>query len=437
MIQKVLAIARTEYLQAVCSKAFLIGILVMPILMGGGIAFQVLMRDRVDLDDRHCAIFDPSGEFWPILEAAVERRNNETIWSTEEEGEPQQTRPKFILERVDEDSVERLDLALSDRVRDGELIGFALLDPSLLEAEQVERPFAYHTDEPTFTELPRWIEKTVNEELRNRRFATAGLDRGLVEQLNRHISLSTWGLVKERDDGTVDEAEADNKIRTFLVPVAGIALLFMLVMTTAPQLMNQVLEEKMQKISEILVSAVSPFELMLGKLLGSVAVSLTLALLYLGGVFWLTHHYEVSHFIPFSVYVWFLVLMVFALLMYGSLFSALGSACSELRDAQNLMMPAMVILMVPMFALGAIVESPNGSLAAGLTYFPTATPMILVFRVLALPGPTTLELIGGMLMCIGTTVALLWASAKIFRIGILSQGETPTFRQLIGWVFSK
>ena len=71
-------------------------------------------------------------------------------------------------------------------------------------------------------------------------------------------------------------------------------------------------------------------------------------------------------------------MMVFALLMYGSLFSALGSACAELRDAQTLMMPAMIVIMVPMFALSAIIESPNSSMAQALTYFPTATPIATI-----------------------------------------------------------
>ncbi len=436
-MNKVLAIARAEYLQAVRSKAFLIGLFGMPILMGGGLFFQVVMSDQVDLRERGCAVVDPSGELWPVIAAAAEERNAAGIWEHVEDGEPEQLRPKFALELYEPMAGERPDVVLSQRVRDGELQGFVLLDPSLIGAELSERPLAYHTAEPTFTELPKWLEEVVNEDVRRRRFETAGMDRELAEKLVRKVRLTTWGLASAREDGTVDEAEKESKVRTFGIPFAGMMLLFMLVMTTAPQLMNQVLEEKMQRISEVLVSSVTPFQLMLGKLVGSVGISLTLATLYLGGVFWATHHFEVSHFVPAGTYAWFIVMMIFALLMYGSLFGALGSACSELRDAQSLMMPAMIMLMVPMFALSAIIESPNGTLAVGLTYFPTATPMIFLFRVLAPPGPPAWELVAAMTMCLATTVALVWASGKIFRVGVLSQGQTPTFGKLIGWVFSK
>ena len=435
-MKKIFAIARAEFLQMVQSKSFLVGLIGMPLLMGGSLLFQAFVQDRVDLDDRHLAVVDPTGEFWSVLEEANDRRTEAAIFELSESKELEQKRPKFVIERYIPEPGERPDVALSERVREDELQGFVLLDPSLLEEELSERPFDYHTDEPTFSELPDWVERVINDEVRDRRFEAAQMDRELAEQLVRRVPLATWGLTSTNEDGSVEEAERDNDIRTFGIPFAGMMLLFMLVMTAAPQLMNQVLEEKMQRISEVLVSSVSPFELMMGKLLGSVVISLTLAVIYLGGIYWATHHWNVEHFVPIQTYLWFLVMMVFALLMYGSLFGALGSACSELRDAQSLMMPAMILIMIPMFALSAIIESPNGSMAVGLTYFPTATPMIFLFRLLAPPGPPIWELFAAMAMCVATTLVLVWASGKIFRVGVLSQGQAPSFRKLVTWIFS-
>lgn len=436
-MSKVLSIARTEYLQAVRSKAFLIGVAVMPILMGGGLLFRLLVSDQVDLTERRCAVVDPTGELWPVLEAAAATRNREGIWEVDSDGVRAQKRPAFALERFEPGADGHAEVTLSARVRRKELQGFVVLDASLLGDDPGERALAYFTDEPTYTELPNWIERTVDGELRRRRIERAGVDPQLVARLERRVNLRTLGLARERQDGTVQEAEEQNKAATFGIPFAALMLMFMLVMTTAPQLMNQVLEEKMQRISEVLVSSVTPFQLMLGKLLGSVAISLTLSALYLGAVWWATHHWGVAHFVPLAAYAWFIGLLLCALLMYGSLFSALGAACSELRDAQSLIMPAMLILMVPMFALSGIIENPNGTMATGLTYFPSATPMILLFRVLAPPGPATWELFAAPLVCLLTTVALVWASGKVFRIGVLSQGQTPSFRRLLGWVLSK
>ena len=441
MWRKIFAVGRAEYLQAVRSKAFLIGVLALPIMMGGSIAAQVILKDQVDLTPRRCAIVDPTGELWPVLETAAAERNAEAIWKTDEEsGERKQKRPEFLLELHTPEPGEETELALSDKVRDGDLDGFLLLGERVLdpEAEMGERPAAYHTNQPTFEELPRFLEGVVNGEARRVRYEAAELDQEVVGRLNRHVEVGTWGLAsRSAETGEVTSGEKESEVRTKLIPLAAMFLLFMLVMTSAPALMNQVLEEKMLRISEVLVSAVSPFQLMMGKLLGSVLVCTTLGGLYLGAVAWATHHFDVAHFVPLSLYVWFFFLMILALLMYGSMMSALGSACSELRDAQSMMMPAMLVIMIPLFVWTAVVEAPNGTLATGMSFLPTATPMILLLRIAAPPGPPAWEVAAATGVCLVATVLFVMAGAKVFRIGVLSQGQTPSLRAVIGWVFSK
>ena len=440
-MNKIFAVARAEYLIAVRSKAFIIGVLMMPIMMGGSILAQIMLKDQVDTSDRRCAVVDPTGDLYGVLADAAQVRNEDEIWqeSDDSAGERKQTRPRFLLERWEPPAGQRADVVLSERIERGELDGFLLIGEAVLDpgGEVGERPLSYHTDEPTFTELPNWLDEEINRQVRHRRFEAADLDADFVARLDRHVPLRTYGLAEERSDGTVAEAEEDNKARTFGVPAGAMFLLFMLIMTAAPGLMNQVLEEKMQRISEVLVSAVTPFQLMMGKLLGSVFVAYTLAALYLGAVVWATHHYGVGSFVPPRTYAWFLVFLLLALLMYGSVFSALGSACSELRDAQSMMMPAMILIMIPLFAWTAVLESPNGAAARILTFIPTATPMILVMRMNVPPGPPAWEIVAALALCLVTTVAVVWAGSKIFRIGVLSQGQAPSYRKVLSWVLAK
>jgi ABC-2 type transport system permease protein len=438
-VRKVLAIARAEYLESVRSKAFLVGVLMMPLMLGGSALVQVLLGDRADLSDRRCAIVDPTGELWPVLQAAVEARNAEAIWETGEDGERVQVRPRFLLERHEPAPDEDVELALSDRARAGELQGFLVISTtaSALDGEVGERPLSYHTREPTFTELPRWLRETLDGHIRARRFEAAALDMELVGRLDREVPLGTWGLVSRQSDGSVSQADREHEARTFGIPAAAMFLLFMLVMVSAPQLMNQVLEEKMQRIAEVLVSAVTPFQLMLGKLLAGALVSMTLALLYLGSVWWATRHFGVDHFVPPEIYLWFPLLLVLAFATYGSMFSALGSACSELRDAQSMMMPAMIAVLVPLFAWTVILESPNGPVARALTFFPSATPMVLLLRLAAPPGPPAWETALAAIYSLATAAAFVWASGRIFRIGLLAQGQTPSLRRLAGWILER
>jgi ABC-type Na+ efflux pump permease subunit len=141
------------------------------------------------------------------------------------------------------------------------------------------------------------------------------------------------GLVERNADGTVRQAQKTSEVVTFLLPFGLMYLLFIAVMTTVPQLLTAVIEEKMSKISEVLVASVTPFQLMMGKLLGTATVSVLLAVVYFaGGVYAIfsSGHWE---FLQPHLMAWFLLFLVCAVLMYGSIFIAIGAASSDMKDA--------------------------------------------------------------------------------------------------------
>ena len=193
----------------------------------------------------------------------------------------------------------------------------------------------------------------------------------------------------------------------------------------------------MQKISEFLVSSVTPFQLMLGKLLGGVGVAVTLSIIYLSAVYGAACYYEVQDYIQPVMFLWFFLFMVLALLIFGSVFSAVGAACSEIRDAQGMMMPIMLFIVVPMVSLGPVIESPSSAFSRAISLFPPATPMLMFLRMAIPPGPPAWEIALGVLLTLAFAAACVWAAGKIFRIGVLSQGQSPDLRQLARWVVSK
>jgi ABC-type Na+ efflux pump permease subunit len=193
----------------------------------------------------------------------------------------------------------------------------------------------------------------------------------------------------------------------------------------------------MQKIAEVLVSSVSPFELMAGKLIGTVFVSLTLSVLYLGGAALIVAQMALTGYVNPALIVWFIVFQLLGLLIFGSFFIAVGAACSEIRDAQSLMSPVMMMIILPMFCLVPVLESPTSTFSRAISLFPPATPMLMTLRIASKPGPPLWELLLGVALCAAFTCLCLWAAAKVFRIGILSQGQAPTVGKMIRWVFSK
>src|SRR5439155_12448769 len=132
--------------------------------------------------------------------------------------------------------------------------------------------------------------------------------------------------------GKVEDPPTEVQIVHYLMPIGLILLMFMLIMVGATPLMQGVVEEKMQRIAEVLLGSVRPFELMLGKLFGMIGVSLTIAALYLSGSYWAAHRYGFADYLPTSLLIWFLLYQILAVLMYGSLFIAIGAACTDMKE---------------------------------------------------------------------------------------------------------
>src|SRR6185312_14036453 len=130
-----------------------------------------------------------------------------------------------------------------------------------------------------------------------------------------------------------------------------------------------------------------PFELMMGKLIGSATVSLLLAGVYLAGGLLVAHHWGYGDAITPAALGWFLLFLILALFIFGSVFIAIGAACSDLKDAQNMMTPAMLLLMLPAFTWFPVAKAPDSPMAVTLSMIPTASPFLMLMRIAVPPGP--------------------------------------------------
>jgi len=240
----------------------------------------------------------------------------------------------------------------------------------------------------------------------------------------------------ERDaSGRVKPAEKVDDARAFLVPAAVLFLMFITIMTSGPALLNSVIEEKMSRISEVLMGSVTPFQLMFGKLLGSVSVSLLLSAIYVAGglaaaYFWGGFATAVTP----SLLAWFVLFLVMSILMFGSVFIAVGAACSDLKDSQGMMTPVMMLLMVPIFMWMPVLKAPDGTMATVMSLVPTAAPFLMMLRISLAPGPPGWQIALSAVLMAVTTVAAVWAAARIFRVGILMQGKTASLGEMMRWV---
>jgi ABC-2 type transport system permease protein len=450
-MSKVFVVVRAEYRRAILTRGFILSALLTPALVFAAMWGANLAEESKDVTDQRFAVVDATGALYLPLSRAAERRTAEELTEAPDadaaaEGEAgggRRVLPAYVPERVEAPLGPDTELQLSERVRAGELVGFLLVGPALLDSGAGEgHSLEWHTDRPNARDLPRWIEQALGEEVRRVRFAEAGVDRELVRDLNRREEVRVLGLARRGDDGALLRGEESNVWIATLVPMGLMALLFMMVFSSLPMLMNGVLEEKTQKIAEVLVSAVPPFELMLGKMLAAALVTMTLSVLYLGSTLIALSQIEqvppaVMASLGPEAIAWFAVFLVVALLIFGAVFAALGAACSDPTDAQSLVGPVMLLCFIPALFLEPLLDGSNALVPRLVSHFPPAVPMLMFVRVLVPPGVPWWEL----LICAaitGTFVATsVWAGAKVFRIGLLAQGQAPTWRTLMQWVLSK
>ncbi len=444
-MRKMLVVAVREYLAAVRTKAFLITLVIMPVLMSGSILVQWLMRDYHDTKAKKFAVIDRTAgtRLYSAIEKTVHAYNEKTI----DPDTHKPILPPFELEMIPPsastpEAIAEQRLELSERVRNGDLFGFLdigseALEPGNGETGKLEHVVRYQSNRPTNLDFPRLIEGPLMYAIQDVRMDLAHLQapREKVHDIMRPTPVETMGLTsRDPITGSIKDATLQDRIAPVAVPVGFMILMFMVLMMTASPLMQGVVEEKMQRIAEVLLGSVRPFDLMLGKLLGMTAVSLTITSVYLGGAYWAARHYGFAQYIPADLLAWFVVFQALAALMYGSLFIAVGAACTDMKETQNLLWPVMLLAMLPMFLMGSVLQEPNSGVAVGLSFFPFATPMLMILRQSVPPGVPPWQPILGVGLVVLTTLLCVWAAGRIFRVGILMQGKGAKLDEMLRWI---
>jgi ABC-2 type transport system permease protein len=173
---------------------------------------------------------------------------------------------------------------------------------------------------------------------------------------------------------------------------------------------------------------------MMGKLLGNVGIALTIVAIYLTGGYFLAHHYGYSDLVPMSLLLWFIVFEIMACLMYGGVFIAVGAACTEIKEAQSLLMPVMLVLVMPMMVWFNVMQEPLSSFATWASLFPPATPLLMMLRQAASPMVPLWQPMLGMALVVAATIVCIFAAGRVFRVGILMQGKAPKITELFAWI---
>jgi ABC-2 type transport system permease protein len=266
-----------------------------------------------------------------------------------------------------------------------------------------------------------------------RRLEKANIDPKIVQRANQWVNVEPMGLVERSKTGEFSKPRESNELESIFLPFGMMMLMFMVVFMGAQPMLESVIEEKSLKIAEVLLGSANAFQLMVGKLIGGVGGSLTIFAVYgLGGVA-LAWGLDKLYLVPLRVVPWFIVYQVLAVLLFGSIFMAVGAAVNQLKEAQSMLLPIWLLLMFPLFVWIQVVQNPMSSFATWLSFVPPATSLMMVLRLGSTVSLPWWQLALGVLEMLAATLVVVFAAARIFRIGILAQGKTPKMAELIRW----
>ena len=140
------------------------------------------------------------------------------------------------------------------------------------------------------------------------------------------------------------------------------------------------------------------------------------------------------HLVPLGIVPWFLVYQVLAVLLFSSLFMAVGACVNDRKEAQSMLIPVMLLIVFPMFVWFSVLQQPTGNFAMWMSFVPPATALLMVLRITASPDIPLWQPVVGVAILLAATGLCVFAAGRIFRIAILSQGQLPKLRQLLRWI---
>lgn len=434
-MHRIWRIAQREYVTAVCSKGFLLGLILAPIMMGGGfIGIAILQRQRGPAESR-IVVVDRTPHFAEAIRAAAEARN------ASDRGTAKSSRTTYRIETRTADDAgtgnNASRLALSDEIRAGRLHAFLEIGADIVQPRSGSNDarVLYFSKNPAFDDARGWLAGVINERLRRLRLEAAGIDPRTVTNLFTWAALEPMDLiVRDVRTGDVASPKRTNEAQAVGLPVAFLILSMMLILMGATPMLQGVMEEKTQRIAEVLLGAASAEEILTGKLIGNTLVTLTALAFYLVTAMTSLTALAANATIPWPLVAWFAAFTLVGLLMYGAIAAALGAACGDARDAQQLQLPIMLPLIIPSFLMFPIIKDPTAALATGLSFLPPFTPLVMLLRLAAPGGIPAWQPWVGLLGVILFTAFSIWAAARVFRVGILSQGKLPKVRELLRWV---
>jgi len=267
---------------------------------------------------------------------------------------------------------------------------------------------------------------SLREAIVNARVGIEKMDRRAIDAILRVPRTQSVTVMKGNERATVGGFNR-------ALPFVFVGLLLFGVLMGGQGLVTSTIEEKSSRVIEVLLSAVSPFELLAGKILGQMGVSLVVLALYIGLGLLTLVSFTLLGLLDLMLVFYLVIFFIITYLVIGSLMVAVGAAVNEMREAQSLMMPIMLTMMVPWVLAAPIAREPNSPFSTAMSFIPPVNTFAMLLRLTSTAPPPAWQVWLTIVVGIGAVVAAVWFASKVFRIGLLMHGKPPDLATLIRW----
>ena len=435
-MNKIGIIIAREFNERVRKKSFIITTILMPVLMIGMMAAPTLMMLFAKGEQKTLLVIDNSGVVAPQLES-----NEDVVFKD-------------------------IDLSLEEARADDTIFGVLWIGKQVVENPSEVKLYTNSSSSMTLEEsITAQIEKVIERE-RLKRYNIEGLE-DIMKNLQASVSMTTY-----RNDQSVEgeQEQATSSTVSYLLGVVLGMMLYMFLIIYGSMVMTSVIEEKGTRVLDVLVSSVSPFQLMMGKILGVASVAVTQIVIWgvlvcgigsavlpalmpedmmqsveavqagqmtaveadidadlLSAVSLAT---DVSGLV--MIFVWLALFLIGGFLFYSAMFAAVGSAVDSIQDASQLQTPITVPIILALILAMSVANDPNSPLAFWGSIIPLTSPVVMMARIPF--GIPTWQIVTSLVLLYISVAGMAWVAGKIYRVGIFMHGKKPSFKELLSWV---
>jgi len=405
-MNQVLTIMKWEFLNRMKSKVFIITMILFPVIIISMSILPGLLISKDGSSTYRIGIVDETAQVSAIL---VEKLSNDYALDN---GESKFTPIVFDFKA-----------AATKATTDKEIDGYLVIPDSIVYGESA----AYYGTSLSNFKLLDELRRSVNHSVIEVRVAQQNLDINLVNTLTRWVGLDTFEISEE------GETAAGNELVSFFIPFATMFLLFMSIFVNGQLLLRSVMEERTSRVIEILLSSVTPRQLMMGKIIGLGALGLVQLLVYVLFGYGALQYRGMGQLLDATHAVWMIAFFLLGYFFYAAIFAMLGTLFDSEQEAQQSTSIISIIVVIPMMLSSYFITNPGSMATKVMSFVPLFTPFMMPLRLGTGIIETWEGVVSGIILALSVW-GLMVMSGKVFRVTLLLYGKQITLREILRWI---